>query len=122
LVHRPLLKVLAERHALTEGAVAKAQTDIAAADAKTAEYEQRLREARAAMFKELEQRRQRLMDARSQAVTQARQEAEVRTKAARAEIAKQVEIAKVSLQAQADSLAQRVIDQVLHVAVAGGVR
>jgi F-type H+-transporting ATPase subunit b len=122
LVHRPLLKVLAERHALTEGAVAKAQADIAAADANTAEYEQRLREARAAMFKELEQRRQRLIDARSQAVAQARHEAEARTKAARADIAKQVESAKISLQAQADSLAQRVIDQVLHVAVAGGVR
>jgi F-type H+-transporting ATPase subunit b len=122
LVHRPLLKVLEQRHARTEGAVAKAQTDIAAADAKTAEYEQRLREARAAMFKELEQRRQRLIEARSQAVAQARHEAETHTKAARADIAKQVEAAKFSLQSQADTLAQRIIDHVLRVSVAGGVR
>jgi F-type H+-transporting ATPase subunit b len=122
LVHRPLLKVLAERHALTEGAVAKAQTDIAAADAKTAEYEQKLREARAAMFKELEQRRQRLLDARSQAVAQARGEADSRVKAAKAEIDKQAAQAKAGLQAQGETLAQRVIDQVLHTAAAGGVR
>lgn len=119
LVHRPLLKILAERHALTEGAVAKAQIDIAAADAKTAEYEQKLREARAAMFKELEQRRQRLLDARTHAVVQARGEADARVKAARSDIDKQAAQAKASLQAQAETLAQRVIEQVLHTAAAG---
>jgi F-type H+-transporting ATPase subunit b len=122
LVHRPLLRVLAERHALTEGAVAKAQTDVAAADAKTAEYEQKLREARAAMFKELEQRRQRLLDARTQAVAQARSEADVRVKAAKSDIDKQAAQAKASLQAQGETLAQRVIDQVLHTSAAGGAR
>jgi F-type H+-transporting ATPase subunit b len=119
LVHRPLLKVLAGRHALTEGAVAKAQTDIAAADAKTAEYEQKLREARAAMFKEFEQRRQRLLDARTQAVAQVRSEADARVKAAKSDIDKQAAQAKASLQVQAETLAQRVIEQVLHSAAAG---
>ena len=38
LVHTPLSKVLAERHSLTEGAVQRARADIAAAEAKTAEY------------------------------------------------------------------------------------
>jgi F-type H+-transporting ATPase subunit b len=122
LVHRPLLKVLAERHAMTEGAVAKAQTDIAAADAKTAEYEQKLREARAAMFKELEQRRQRLLDARTQAISQARSEADARVKAAKSDIDKQAAQAKATLQTQGETLAQRVIDQVLHTSAAGGVR
>ena len=46
LVHKPLTKVLAERRSRTEGAVEKARADIAAAEARTAEYEQRLREAR----------------------------------------------------------------------------
>jgi F-type H+-transporting ATPase subunit b len=121
LVHRPLLKVLAERHSLTEGAVAKAQADIAAADAKTADYEQRLREARASVFKELEQRRQRLLDGRTQAIAEARHAAETRTRAARAEIEKQAAAAKSQLQGQAETLAQQVIDRVLH-ASAGGVR
>ena len=47
VVHKPLVKVLAQRRAKTEGAIEKARADIAAAEARsTAEYEQRLREAR----------------------------------------------------------------------------
>ena len=46
LVHRPLTAVLAERRSRTQGAMEKARADIAAAEARTADYEQRLREAR----------------------------------------------------------------------------
>src|SRR5260370_13211189 len=51
LVHKPLQKILKERYERTEGAVTKAQADIAAAAAKTAEHAQRLRAARVAIFK-----------------------------------------------------------------------
>jgi F-type H+-transporting ATPase subunit b len=44
-------RVLAERRSKTEGAVEKSRADIAAAEARTAEYEQKLREARAAVFR-----------------------------------------------------------------------
>src|ERR1700722_8308361 len=57
IVHKPLQRVLAERRSKTEGAVEKSRADIAAAEARTAEYEQRLREARAALFKAQEARR-----------------------------------------------------------------
>ena len=50
LVHVPLTKVLAERRTRTEGASGKARADMAAAEARTAEYEQRVREARAQRF------------------------------------------------------------------------
>ena len=46
IVHKPLRRVLEERRSKTEGAVEKSRADIAAAEARTAEYEQRLREAR----------------------------------------------------------------------------
>ncbi len=46
----------------------KARADIAAAEARTAEYEQRLREARQKVFKNQEARRQQATQARSQAV------------------------------------------------------
>src|SRR5438132_11620218 len=46
LVHRPLVRVLAERRRKTEGAMEKARADIAAAEARTAEYEQHVRAAR----------------------------------------------------------------------------
>ena len=69
IVHKPLTKVLAERHDKTEGAIAKARADIAAAEARTAEYEQRIREARLALFKAQEDRRQKAIQARAAAKT-----------------------------------------------------
>jgi F-type H+-transporting ATPase subunit b len=114
LVHNPLGRVLAERHSKTEGAVAKAQADVAAADAKTKEYEERLREARAGIFKAQEARRKQLMDARTAAIAEARAEADVKVKAAKAEIAKETATAKTGLQAQVETLAQEVIRAVLN--------
>ena len=58
IVHKPLQRVLAERRSKTEGAVEKSRADIAAAEARTAEYEQSLREARATVFQAQEARRQ----------------------------------------------------------------
>src|SRR5882724_3941738 len=78
LVHKPLTAVLAERRSLTEGALEKARADIAAADARTADYEQRLREARLKIFKNLEARRQQAMQSRAEAAGQARTRSEER--------------------------------------------
>src|SRR6267378_2057840 len=71
IVHKPLQRVLAERRSKTEGAVEKAQADIAAAGARTTEYEQRLREARATVFRSQEARRQAALQARTTAVGEA---------------------------------------------------
>ena len=67
IVHKPLRAVLEERRSKTEGAVQKSRADIAAADARTAEYEQRMREARAAVFRSQEARRQAATQARTAA-------------------------------------------------------
>src|ERR1700693_428113 len=72
LVHKPLAKVLAERRSKTEGAVEKARADIVAAEGRTAEYEQKMREARLAVSKAQEARRQAAMQARAAVVAQAR--------------------------------------------------
>lgn len=114
LVHNPLMRVLAERHSKTEGAVAKAQADVAAADAKTKDYEERLREARMGIFKSQEARRKQLLDARMAAIAEARAAAEAKVKAAKGEIEKETVTAKAGLQAQVESLAQEVIRAVLH--------
>ena len=115
LVHKPLMRILEERHSKTEGAVAKAQADIAAAEAKTAEYEARLREARLSIFKSLEARRKQLLDARMAAIAEARAKAEAQVKAAREELEKEAVAAKSALQAQAESLAAEIIRVVLNV-------
>lgn len=113
LVHKPLMKVLAERHSKTEGAVAKAQADVAAAEAKTKDYEERLREARMGIFKAADARRKQLLDARNAAIAEARAAADTKVKAAKAEIEKEAVTAKAGLQAQTETLAQEVIRAVL---------
>src|SRR5437899_1914500 len=72
VVHKPLVAVLAERRGRTEGAIEKARADIAQAEARTADYEQRLREARMALFKSQESRRQVATQSRSAAIAEAR--------------------------------------------------
>src|SRR5258708_16545920 len=72
LVHKPLVRVLAERHARTQGAIEKAGADIALAERRTAEYEQRLRDARIAILKAQEARRALATKAREAALTEAR--------------------------------------------------
>ena len=83
LVHKPLVRVLTERHAKTQGAVEKARADIAAAEARTADYEQRIREARLGIFKAQEGRRQQALQARATAVAAARARANEQIEAAR---------------------------------------
>src|SRR5262245_51402274 len=75
LLHKPLVRVLGERRNRTEGAMEKARADIAAAEARTADYEQRLREARMSVFKAQEARRQQAAQAREAALAQARSRA-----------------------------------------------
>jgi len=120
LVHRPLVRVLAERHDRTEGAIEKAKADIAAAEARTAEYEQRIREARLAVFKAQEARRQAALQARSTAVAEARNRAQAEIESARGAIEDEKQKAQAGLQAQAGQLAQEIVRTVLMPASAGG--
>ena len=124
LVHKPLVKVLAERRDKTEGAVEKARADIAAAEARTAEYEQRLREARMAVFKNQEALRQQALQARAAAVAEARNRAQAQVEQARAGIEKDKAAAQAGLQAESGKLADEIIRIVLHpgAAPAGGSR
>ena len=114
LVHKPLVKVLAERRSKTEGAVEKARADIAAAEARTAEYEQRLREARVAVFKNQEALRQKALQARAAAVAEARNNAQAQVEQAKAAIEQDKTAAQISLQAESGKLAAEIIRAVLH--------
>jgi F-type H+-transporting ATPase subunit b len=122
LVHRPLGKVLAERRSKTEGAIEKARADIASAEARTAEYEQRLREARAVIFKRQEARRQQALQVRAAAVAEARAKAQVQIDQARAAIEQDKQVAQDGLQAESGKLAAEIIRTVLQPATAGGGR
>jgi F-type H+-transporting ATPase subunit b len=119
IVHQPLRRVLEERRSKTEGAVEKSRADIAAAEARTSEYEQRLREARATLFRAQEARRKAALEARTAALNEARSKAQAQVQAAKAAIQKDREAAKVSLQGEAQALAAEIMRRVLQPAGAG---
>jgi len=114
VVHRPLRRVLEQRHARTEGAIEKSRADIAAAEARTSEYEQRVREARAAVFRAQEARRQAAMQTRSEAVEKARQQAKSRVETAKQDIEKSRGEAETRLHGEASNLAQEIVKRVLR--------
>jgi len=119
VVHRPLVKILAERRSKTEGAVEKARADIAASEARTAEYEQKLREARLAVFKNQEARRQQALQSKAAALAQARERAQAQVEQARAGIEKDRQAAQGALQAESSKLAAEIIRTVLQPAGSG---
>jgi F-type H+-transporting ATPase subunit b len=119
IVHKPLQRALAERRSKTEGAVEKSRADIAAAEARTSEYEQKLREARAAVFRAQEARRQAALQARTNALNEARSKAQVQVQAAKADIERDRAAAEQALPAESAALAQEIARRVLQPAGAG---
>ena len=122
IVYGKLQQVLAARHALTEGAIQRAQQEIADAEARTAEYEQKVREARAQIYQQQQANRQRVLEQRNAALAEARRSAGEMVKQARAALGKDVLAAKAALEQQANALADQVIEQVLRPAAAAGGR
>jgi F-type H+-transporting ATPase subunit b len=124
LVHGPLMRALAERRERTAGAVEKAHAAIAAADARTQEYEAKLRSARAEIFRRREQRMQQWNTERESALATARQTAQERVRAAQAALQAQASDARKEIETGADELAAQVLKAVLPsgFAAAGSTR
>jgi F-type H+-transporting ATPase subunit b len=119
IVHKPLQRVLAERRSKTEGAVEKSRADIAAAEARTAEYEQKLREARAVVFRAQEAKRQAVLQARTNALNEARSKAQAQVQAAKKDIESDRAATEAGLPADAAALAQVIVRRVLQPAGVG---
>ena len=119
IVHRPLGRVLEQRRSKTEGAIEKSRADIAAAEARTSEYELRLREARARLFQQQELRRKAALESRAAALAQARKQAQGQVQAAKEGIEKDRDTARAALQSEAQALASEIMRRVLEPAGAG---
>ena len=122
IVHGKLRQVLEQRHALTEGAIERAQQEIAIAEKRTAEYEQRVREARTQIYKAQQANRLRVMDERNAALAESRQRAGEMVKKARTVLEGETAGAKGALETQANALADQVIATILKPAAATGGR
>ena len=121
LVQGPLTAILAERRARTVGAVEAAQKAISEAEAKAAEYADRLRQARAEAYKAREKREQQLNAERDAALETARHAAGRTVSEAKAQIDQESDAARQTIQSSVSDLAGRVIRAVLP-ATAGGTR
>jgi F-type H+-transporting ATPase subunit b len=124
LLHKPLEAVLEERHRKTQGAMEKAQADIASADARAADYEQRLRDARVAVYQAQESRRRKFQEATAGALAEARDNAHALVRQTRADLEKDMAAARTGLEAESEKLAAAVIQAILRpaagAAAAGG--
>jgi F-type H+-transporting ATPase subunit b len=121
LVQGPLTAVLKERRARTVGAVEAAERAIAEAEAKAAEYAEKLRQARADALKAREQRLKQRNAERDAALDAARTAAGGRVSEAKAEFEAEAAHARQAIEAAAGELASRVVRAVLP-ATAGGTR
>ena len=121
LVQGPLTETLKKRHALTEGAVEEARKAIEQAEARTADYEEKLRMARADAFKIREQRIRQWNAEREAALEKARHAASGRVSDARSVIDTETAAARSVIEASAADLAQQAVRAILP-AAAGGSR
>jgi F-type H+-transporting ATPase subunit b len=110
LVRRPLDRTLAERRARTSGAVEQARGAIAAAEAETSVYEDKLRAARSEIMAARERRLQQAQAEREKALAAARAAAQERIGAAKREI----EAASVEARQQIEGATALLSEQILR--------
>ncbi|HUA97580.1 MAG TPA: hypothetical protein VMA34_04585 [Terracidiphilus sp.] len=121
LVQGPLSATLKERYARTGGAVEEANRAIALAEAKAAEYAEKLRLAKAEVYKMREQRIRQWNAERDAALDSARKAAGARVAEARTALDADADAARQTIQSSVVDLAAQVVRAVLP-AAAGGAR
>ena len=116
LVRRPLAKTLAERRSRTSGAVEQARGAIAAAEAETAVYEDKLRAARTEILAARDRRLKQWQSERDATIASARSEAQAKVQAARQDIEASASAARLQIEDATGSLS----DQILQAVLPGG--
>jgi F-type H+-transporting ATPase subunit b len=109
----PLDRVMQKRRELTEGARKTAEESHAAAARKADEYEAKLRDARAVVYKQQEEIRKRWLDEQAQQVAEARARSEATVKSAREALAQDAAAARKSLQDTSAAVADQIVAMVL---------
>jgi F-type H+-transporting ATPase subunit b len=118
LVRRPLDRVLAERRARTSGAVEQARSAIAAAEAETTEYEDKLRRAKTEIFQARDQKLKQWAAERDAVLAEVRKHTQERVLGARQEIEQSAHEARLQIVGLSDELSARILDAVLPAGIA----
>jgi F-type H+-transporting ATPase subunit b len=117
LVRRPLDRVLAERRARTSGAVEQARSAIAAAEAETTEYEDKLRAAKAEIFQARDRKLKQWAAEREAVLAEVRKRTQERVLGARQEIDQSAHEARLQIAGLSDELSAKILDAVLPAGV-----
>ena len=110
---QPLERILEQRSAATKGARALAEASFARAEQLAAKYEQSIREARAEIYREQEAIRSRWNAEQAAAMHDARDKARAQAEAIKADLSRDVELARQTLQDESDALADQIAQRIL---------
>lgn len=111
---QPMEKVLHQRYLATEGARKLADQSLERAAARTTEYETALRAVRSEIYQAQEQLFKQVQERQTAELTAARKSAEALVHEAKAELARDVEAAKVTLARDSEQLAGQIADSILR--------
>ena len=117
LVRGPLERILSERRARTTGAVEQARGALAAAEAETSVYEDKLRGAKAELFAAREQRLKRWAEEREAALNELRTAMQERVATARKEIEASAGVARSQIESTSEELSSKILRAVLPAGV-----
>lgn len=122
LVQGPLTRTLADRSARTTGAVEQARGAIAAAEAETSVYEDKLRSAKSAIFAMREQRLAGWAKEREKTLDAVRSRTVEQIQAARGVIESSTAEARGQIEAASGDLAARILAAVLPAGARGAIQ
>ena len=120
LLFKPIGRVLDERQVLTEGATNEARAAGRRYQARLAEYESTIRQARAESYRKLEQERAAALEERRRLIEDAKQKASGEIEQAKSEINGQAESARLALETESRQIAATISRTVLGRTVGGG--
>ena len=113
LVYDPLTRVLNERRERTDGAIEQADAAMAAAAAKTQEYEAQLRAARSKIFQARQLKQQQWTRERDSAVAEAHAAAQRQVEEAKSALQAQTNAGRHTIEGSIDQLAGEILAVVL---------
>ncbi len=120
LVRRPLDAVLTERRKRTTGAIEQARGQMSAAEAETAVFEDKLRNARAEMLAAREHRLAAWNAERDRMLHDARTETANKIQAARLDLEQSASAARAQIEGMSSELSAKILRAVLPAGVSAG--
>jgi F-type H+-transporting ATPase subunit b len=120
ILFKPIGKVLDERESRTEGAAAEARAASRQYQARLANYEETIRQARAESYRKIEEQRKAALDERQKLIEAARGQADAEITKGKEQIAKEATAARAQLEGEARQIAEQISRTVLGRAVGGG--